>query len=505
MKSRLSGATTPAVILVAVVAGIVARVFVYRSSIAVPDSDEAVVGLMARHVLHGHLSTFYWGSSYGGTIESVLTAPIFAAFGTGWLALRIVPIVLSGIAALLVWRIGRRLYGEPAAAVAGAVLWVWPPFLVAHLVQQQSGFYASGLVLGTLLILLALRLADEPTAWRAAWFGLATGVALWDDVQLLTIVVPLVAWLCWRHRRVLSVAWIAVPLVIVGASPWIVWNLRHDFGSFNTHISTSSSYPQRLRLFLSPLLPMLLGLRTPYSQRPLLSTVVADLALLAVLAGFLYGAYRTRRRDVSVLYAIGIVFPFVYAFTRATVLTEEPRYLLLLSPVLALLAGHAVSSFRRTRLLGAVALGVAMLLTGITLAKMASWRDTHPREPAVAPRDIQPILRMLRDDGVDRVYAQYWVAYRIDFETDEHIVAAESKLESLRFVHGRPIPAANPVIRWRPYQQKVDAAARAGFVFIDWAGDANRAKRVAVRRELVAHGFRKRRYANLVVLLPPRR
>ena len=502
LRPRLTAEAMIAIGFVAI-AGVAERVFAYRSSITVPDSDEAVVGLMARHVLHGQFSTFYWGAGYGGTIESVLTAPIFFVFGSSWLALRIVPIILSCVAALVVWRIGRRLYGEPAASVAGALLWVWPPFLVAHLTQQQSGFYASGLVFCTVLILLALRAVEAPTRLRVGTFGFVAGVALWNDVQLVTIVAPLVVWLCWRQRAVLAQAWLAVPLLLVGASPWIVWNLRHDFGSFNTHITTSSSYPHRLRLFLSPLLPMLLGLRSLYVQEPVLSAAFVDLVLFVLLAAFAYGAYRSRGRDTIVLYVIGLAFPFIYALTRAAIVTDEPRYLLQLSPVLALLLGQAVSARRHVRMATVAVAAAALTLSGVTLARAASWRDSHPRNPAVAPRDIQPLVRILDAAGIDRVYAQYWVAYRIDFETNERVVAAESKLKSVRFVDGKPIPGAYPEVRWPAYVRKVNAAPRAAFVFIVWPQDANRAKRLAVMRELEAHGFTKRSYADLVILLPP--
>lgn len=502
LRPRLTAEAMVAIGLVAV-AGVAERVFAYRSSITVPDSDEAVVGLMARHVLHGQFSTFYWGGGYGGTIESVLTAPIFFVCGSSWLALRIVPIILSGVAALVVWRIGRRLYGEPAASVAAALLWVWPPFLVAHLTQQQSGFYASGLVFCTVLILLALRAVEEPTRLRVGTFGFVAGVALWNDVQLVTIIAPLVIWLCWRQRAVFAQAWLSVPLLLVGASPWIVWNLRHDFGSFNTHITTSSSYPHRLRLFLSPLLPMLLGLRSLYVQEPVLSAAFVDLVLFVLLAAFAYGAYRSRRRDTFVLYVIGLSFPFIYALTRAAIVTDEPRYLLQLSPVLALLLGQAAGARRHVRAASVVVVAAALTLSGVTLARAASWRDSHPRNPAIAPRDIQPLLRVLDAAGIDRVYAQYWVAYRIDFETNERIIAAESKLKSVRFVDGKPIPGAYPEVRWPAYVRQVNAAPRAAFVFIVWPQDANRAKRLTVMKELEAHGFTKRRNADLVILLPP--
>jgi hypothetical protein len=204
-----------------------------------------------------------------------------------------------------------------------------------------------------------------------------------------------------------------------------------------------------------------------------------------------------------VLYAIGIAFPFIYALTRATGVTDQPRSLLQLCPVLAPLVGQAVSASRNFRLAAVVALAMALAVSGWSLAKTDAWFDSKPPDSAIAPRNIGPVIRMLDNAGGDRVYAQYWVDYRIEFETDERITAAESKLDSIRFADGRPVLPDNPVIRWRPYQTRVDASPRVGFVFINWPQDANRAKRLGVISALQHHGFIRRQYANLIVLLPP--
>ena len=116
-------------VALAVVAGAGIRVWVYRSVLGVPDSDEAVVGLMTLHAMDGELATFFWGQAFNGSQEALLTVPVFFVAGSSWLTLRLVPIVLSAAAAVVVWRVGRRTIGEPAAVAAGCVAWVWPPFV----------------------------------------------------------------------------------------------------------------------------------------------------------------------------------------------------------------------------------------------------------------------------------------------------------------------------------------------------------------------------------------
>ena len=60
------------------------------------NSDEAVVGLMARDILHGHFSAFYWGQDYGG-VEPYVTAALFGVFGQNDVTLNLAPAVLSAV------------------------------------------------------------------------------------------------------------------------------------------------------------------------------------------------------------------------------------------------------------------------------------------------------------------------------------------------------------------------------------------------------------------------
>ena len=96
----------------AIAVGVAFRVWIYRSALGAPDSDVAIVGLMAQHALHGDFTVFFWGQPYGGSQEALLTVPFFAVFGTSLLALRIVPMLLTAAAAVVVWRVGRRTFGE---------------------------------------------------------------------------------------------------------------------------------------------------------------------------------------------------------------------------------------------------------------------------------------------------------------------------------------------------------------------------------------------------------
>jgi len=130
-----------------------------------------------------------------------------------------------------------------------------------------------------------------------------------------------------------------------------------------------------------------------------------------------------------------------------------------------------------------------------------------PSRPPVAPRDLKPLVATLDRAGIDRVYADFWLSYRLTFETDERIVAAQSKLERVGLVNGDAIASRHPFIRYRPYEREVEAN-RHGFVLFeaslrrgaDRKPGADAEARVAQLRRFVG---RLRRFGYRAVAVPP--
>jgi hypothetical protein len=461
---------------------------VYRSSLGTPNSDEAVVGLMARHVIHGELPTFFWGQAYGGSQEVFLTAPVFLVTGSGWLSLRIVPIVLSAVATVLVWRVGRRTIGEPAATAAAAIFWIWPPFLVFQLTHQQ-GFYGSDVVYCGLLLLLALRIVERPDRVRVGLFGLVFGLAFWETAQIVPIAAGVIAWTIWKRPKCVRQIWVALPLAVLGALPWLVWNTRHGWASLHLPPGGSSTYEQRFRAFVSPVLPMMVGLRAPLSQERLLPAAMTFLAFAVLAALFVYGAYRTRHKNSSIIYLVAAVFPFIWAVSPRTFFGMDPRYVVVLTPVLALLAAQAVTTWWR-------AAAIIALLGAVSIVTLHRMEPVPPPQP-MAPRNIDPLIRTLDRLGLNRVYAKYWVAYVLDFDTRERIIAVENKFNSVTFTNGQADVPDDPVVRYAPYQREV-RDARHGFVFF-----RDGLSSVPIVPLLTRHGYRPYTVGPFVVYAPP--
>src|SRR5262249_1918742 len=137
----------PAVAVIGAGLGIGLRVWVLLSPHGALDSDEAVVGLMARGILHGRFPVFFPNQGYGGTQEEVLAAPLVWLFGLTAATIRTPTIAFWALSAVLVWRIGLRVLDRPRAVYAAVLFWIWPTYFDWKSTRAH-GFYGSELFLG---------------------------------------------------------------------------------------------------------------------------------------------------------------------------------------------------------------------------------------------------------------------------------------------------------------------------------------------------------------------
>jgi hypothetical protein len=131
---------------------------------------------------------------------------------------------------------------------------------------------------------------------------------------------------------------------------------------------------------------------------------------------------------------------------------------------------------------------VAISTVGFVKAERAQeGAVAHSR--GILPRHFGPLIRALDAKGLNHVFADYWLAYRLDFATEERIVAADADMRFLSLQHGRVLPPPVKLTgsRHPVYFEKVLRAPRYGFVVV------SEAESPAGRRLLERHGFHRTR------------
>lgn len=122
------------------------------------DSDEAVEGLMARHILNGEFPVFLWGQPYKGVPEVYVASGVFSLFGSGVATLKSVTLVFWSLSA--------------------------------------SAEYVLMMLLGTIVLLLYVDWEQRRSRILLNWIAFVTGVALWVHQIVMLYLAPLVViWL----------------------------------------------------------------------------------------------------------------------------------------------------------------------------------------------------------------------------------------------------------------------------------------------------------------------
>lgn len=428
-----------------VLGGLVHRLWlIVASPLGSLDADEAVTALMAQRFLSLEPSVFFWGQHYGGTIDAMVTAPVVWLTGPSVAGPKLVAVAFFAVSCVLTWRIGRHLFDDQTGIVAACLLWVASPAVVWWSTKTR-GFYGAGIVLALAATLIVVRLsgraaperdADRRDRRDMAALGLVTGLAWWTTPIAFFVIVPVLVDGAWRRRDLWRFSGLAAATFVVGGLPWWVFNVSRGFASLHSPVTADMSYLERLDGFVSVVIPMLAGFRTIYTA----DWAVPPLVAAAAGPGVLLVAWRTRHR-ASLLLAVLVGYPILAAVSPTTEFVGEPRYAYFLAPFLALLLAHAVS--RGLGRFAVVVPGALLVVTIVGTVALARFGADSRHWDLAAPA-TGPLVAALHRDGIDHLRAEYWLAYRLTYESD--LVAAPTESSRDRTIDDEVRDSGSPVV-----------------------------------------------------------
>lgn len=383
------------------------------------DGDNAVVALMARHILDGRHYVFFWGQSYMGSLEAYSVAAVAAVFGLNDVVLRAVPLVYAALYMASFRWLGEMLYDRATGRAALALAALSPPLLAVWSSAPRGG-YSEALLLGQLALLLGLDLARRrPTAWgapAAIALGLVAGLALWTHLLTIVFLSTAVAVLAFRDPRLplRPHAWLALGAFTLGSLPLWLHDLTHGFDTFALVSSAreSASLGHSIRALVLAHGPKLLGVRDLVGAQAILLPPLGHLAALVVVAGVTWAALRATRDAMTrprgsgpggeVFVLLLAVLAAVYLPSRFATWNTQ-RYLLpAYSAILPLAAAAWVALARRSR-------AAAVIAAVIVLVVFARGAWTLHLEFARPPRHdpyLPEVVDFLVARGIAHGYAE---------------------------------------------------------------------------------------------------
>lgn len=434
--------------------GIIPRLILLMHNDAIIESDEAIVGLMGKHILEGSsVPVFYYGQAYMGSLEAIFAALSFSLFGINNLALKLVPFSFSILFIGMVYYCGYLCSGKITARIAALLIAIPPAPLVIWSLKARGGFIET-LVIGSAALLLTLVLLRRKEINykkdRSLWIGISLllGLGWWTNNQIIFYIAPLGSVLLFRlfsYKGILDKSKVILSSIlffIIGGLPFWIENIvnKPRWSSFEVLFGSTAgnNTAQYFSDYWSTALPIILGARQFWSDADTVegaTTFVYLFYSLPLLISALIILTNSKKRILSrenlpvLCLSLFLFFvPLIFSMSSFGWLSKAPRYLLPLYSVISILIGLALSRLivHRSKLVTCFAWGVMSGILIINLCSNYLGGITDEGQPIVfrnerVDKDHAELYAWLDKEGYTHIYTNYWIGYRVAFETNERI------------------------------------------------------------------------------------
>jgi 4-amino-4-deoxy-L-arabinose transferase-like glycosyltransferase len=468
------------------------------------NSDEAVVALMARHILQGERPIFFYGQAYMGSLDAWLVAAGFRLFGESVWVIRLVQgLLYSGTIVTTAW-IGRVIFKDDKVGLIAAWLLAFPTVNITLYTTISLGGYGEALLLGNLTLLAGIKIgrllksSQLPSITLWVLFGFLGGLGLWAFGLTLVYSIPVgiyCAFCLFRYLRSDSeilrnmgslVAIFLAVLIggIIGSLPWWGYALHHGIRQLVWDLSGGAvagveglQLLGQLRQHLFNL--TLLGSTVVFGLRPTWGITWLGLPLLPFVLAFWIAvlvwivkscSYGGNDRTEKTL-LLGVMLTLLLAFVLSPFGADPSgRYFLPLAVPLALFGGELIN--RLNLRYGKLAWGLAGLILVHNLWGTVESAQRYPpgittQFDAIAQvdqREMGTLISFLEQQGEARGYTNYWVAYPLAFLSDEKYIFIPSLPYHTDF---RYTPRDN---RYDPYNAEVASSPSAAYITTNFPG-----------------------------------
>lgn len=458
-----------------------ARFVILLTSQTHVHSDEAVIGLMGKHILEGRFFPFYmYGQPYnaGAAWEAYLAAIPFAFFGVNVILLKSCIVVLSLVCLFLFYWMCRVLYDQRTALLATIVFALAPSLLKWHFQVRGYSWYFLSIPVLTILFFL-VQSAPNPRRLLFLLFGVVSGLSIWS--LELGIAFNVALWILLLMRRNLSFANVLVALAgfVIGYGPAIAFNLTHHFANWHAVLEKTGGgglavlfHPETLSQIFLTEMPKFFGVNTVlwfYPEKPASGLVFYMIALLAVgvsvwpfirspskIMAAIRGGFAGGKQErdlLLLLLTLACFVPYVTAPFRV------PGYFLAGCFFFAALTGRLLercfaSSKVLVRLSGA-GIFAAAAITGIALmidtarhnqieTLTLCGQGENYCMTRIRGADLDGVERHLSQQGVSGVWTTVSLVYPLLFECHEAFAVSDAIFGYQHRVYPEAIPWREP-------------------------------------------------------------
>ena len=410
------------------------------------NSDEAIVALMARHILNGSRPIFFYGQAYMGSLDLFLIAPFFSIFGEQVWVIRFVQLILYLFVVFTSIRLARILFKSDKVGLWAGVLLIFPTINMTLYSTASLGGYNEALLIGNLILLSATiikkKIQEDQECRLGFWLFILffwIGIGLW--VLGITILYAIPAFIIilpaikFKHHDFINRFSFSIIGFVFGIIPILLFIHQSSGQSLLAELFGSAVNVESEGFFLRSInhlvyfllfgVPVWFGIRPPWTAQWLAIIFVPIILSIYICVLF----YSTRK----VLFKNGefsgqaICLGFIGLFAVGFICTSfgaDPsgRYFLPVTIILYFLTGNFLqnniqSNRNRLLIIGAIMFfQVVSTLQCINRYPPGITTQFYPLAQIDHRYDNQ-LIEFLENQGEYQGFSNYWVSYPLAFLT----------------------------------------------------------------------------------------
>jgi len=460
------------------------------------NSDEAVVALMARHILQGEKPLFFYGQAYMGSLDAWLVAIGFWLFGQSVWVIRMIQGTLYLALMLTTYKLGTLALGSSRIGIAALWFLAIPNVIVTLYTTVSLGGYGEGLLIGSLNLIVGFQIAnrlhnkDNIEPWRWLLWGLLTGLGLWVFGISLIFSASMGVYLLinlWKInpqinrffscRKTWKAVFSAGLGALIGAAPWWWFAIQNGFYVLINELGGSAVSVEKGSWFLRSLKHLgsliLFGSTAAFGMRPSWEIRWLAMPLLPVALAFWIGVLifivirlkpgNPNREGAAVLGGSMLILSLGFIMTSFGV-DPSGRYFVPLVIPLALFAGEMLVVLERR--IGRWAWGLLGII--VIFHCWGTWQSANRYPPGITTqfdtvaqvdvRYLDDLIHFLNEQGETFGYTNYWVSYPLAFISEEKMIYIP------RLPYHEDLGYSPRDDRYEPYSSLVESADRVAYI-----------------------------------------
>jgi len=424
------------------------RIYALFYNEAILEGDEAIVGLMAKHICANIARpVFVYGQDYMGSLEAYTAAALFILFGENVYSLKSASAIYSLLICVAVYILIKNIYGLRWALLM-TLFAAAPPYLFLLWGLSPTGGHIENAAFAVVLLIIIEKFFNDFSRKNIFILSVIAGVAFWvNPFSIFILIAFIITVLSSARNRSNFKLTIAVTIGIfilfwLGCLPLVIYNFKHHFITFKKLAGfflgisqiTYSNNTGLFSLLISKFLIMLaaiprgfVGLINNFTKE--LGNFYIDGLFFLICAGYLTIKELFGRNLIFKTTAIYIVI--ITLIMSVSSRASRPRYLLIYYPALMIAIPYFINELTKkincvssrklifVRYLATLVIG-CLIIVNTNKILSAARRETID----AFYLKYENTINFLKSRNIKYVYADMYIAYPLTFLSNERIIVS---------------------------------------------------------------------------------